>query len=195
MMTEFSSVIQLLGMLITDPRTGVLIALLVIAAVSDFKTLRIPNWLTFGGVLFGLIYNTVAPWSPDAGFLWALQGLLVGFLIMLPLYVLKVMGAGDVKLMAMIGAFLGLPDTLYVVLTIFVVGGIAALTFALRKKAWKQMFGNVKNVTQMMMFSAIGGVKPEIQLAASQSVGRMPYGVSMSVGTVCYVVAKQLGYV
>lgn len=93
-----------LTMLVTDPRTGVLLALLIIAAVIDYRTHKIPNWLTMGGAAFALIYEATIPFSLQHGFLWALGGFALGFLILLPLRVLKVMGAGDVKLMAMAGA-------------------------------------------------------------------------------------------
>src|SRR4051794_29272710 len=133
MMDEFHSVIELLAMLIVEPRTGVLLGvllfLLVIASVSDCRTHKIPNWLTVIGAAFGLVYNTAVPSSPYAGFLWSLEGLALGLLIMLPFYVLRAMGAGDVKLMAMVGAFLGVPDTFYAVLFTFIAGGVTALGF------------------------------------------------------------------
>src|SRR4051812_2974354 len=57
-MQELQSLLQLLAMLATDPRTGVLFVLLIIASVTDYRTYRIPNWLTLSGIAFGLIYNT-----------------------------------------------------------------------------------------------------------------------------------------
>src|SRR6478609_3396922 len=57
-MQNFYAFLELMGMLVTDPRTGVLIGLLVVAAISDWRTYRIPNWLTGGGLVFGLVCNT-----------------------------------------------------------------------------------------------------------------------------------------
>lgn len=193
-MQEFDALLELLAMLIKEPRTGVLLILLVIASVSDYRTYKIPNWLTVSGMVFGLIYNTVIPFSIHHGFLWALGGLLLGFFIMLPCYALRIMGAGDVKLMAMVGAFLGVTDTLHALIFSFIVGGIAALIFSLYRKALVQMLGNVKNITQMMMMSAIGGFRPDVQIEAGKSVGKLPYGICISIGSVSFVVAKQLGY-
>jgi prepilin peptidase CpaA len=194
-MEEFHSLLELLASLATDPRTGVLFALLIVASVSDYRTYKIPNWLTVSGMAYGLIYSMAAPVALHTGLLWALGGLLLGFLIMLPLYALKAMGAGDVKLMAMVGSFLGAADTFHAVIFTFIVGGIAALMFALFNKALGRMLGNIKNVAQIMVFSVIGGIRPSAQLAASTSVGRLPYGVSICIGTIGYVTAKQLGYV
>ncbi len=193
-MQEFDSLLELLAMLIKEPRTAVLFILLVMASVSDYRTYKIPNWLTLSGIVFALIYNTAVPFYRDHGFLWALGGLMIGFLIMLPCYALRIMGAGDVKLMAMVGAFLGVADTLHAVIFSFIVGGIAALGFALFNKSLVRMLGNVKSVTQMMMLSVIGGFRPDVQIEAGKSVGKLPYGICISIGTVAYVVAKQLGY-
>ena len=193
-MQEFDALLELLTMLIKEPRTGVLLILLVIASVSDYRTYKVPNWLTVSGMIFGLIYNTVVPFSIHLGFLWALGGLLLGLLIMLPCYALRIMGAGDVKLMAMVGAFLGVNDALHAVIFSFIVGGIAALVFASYNKALVRMVGNVKSIAQMMMMSAIGGFRPDVQIEASKSVGKLPYGICISIGTFAYVVAKQLGY-
>jgi hypothetical protein len=126
-MSELHSFFDLLGMLVTDPRTGVLLALLVAAAVSDYRTYRIPNWLTMGGILFALVYNAVVPPVWHAGWTWAPAGLLLGLGAMLPMYAIGAMGAGDVKLMAMIGAFLGVSATMQALLFSVVTGGLAAL--------------------------------------------------------------------
>jgi prepilin peptidase CpaA len=193
-MQEFNALLELLAMLIKEPRTGLLVTLLVIASISDYRTYQIPNWLTVSGIIFGLIYSMLVPFSINHGFLWSLGGLLVGFFILLPLYALGVMGAGDVKLMAMVGAFLGVTDTLHAVLFSFIAGGLAALVFAVFNKALLRMLVNVKSAAQVMMMSAIGGFKPDIQIEASKSVGNLPYGICISLGTVAYVVAKQLGY-
>jgi len=193
-MQDFDSSIKVLAMLVKEPRTAVLFALLVIASVSDYRTHKIPNWLTAGGIVFALIYSAAVPFSRDHGFLWALGGLMVGFLVILPGYVLRIMGAGDVKLMAMVGAFLGVTDTLHAVIYSFIAGGIAALIFALHNHALVRMLGNLKNMTKMMMLSAIGGFKPDVRIAPGKSVGKLAFGICISIGTITYLVGKQLGF-
>src|SRR5688500_13934209 len=80
---------------------AIALAMLVIAAaVIDVQSLRIPNWLTVGGMVLGLAWNTAVASASLAGFLWALGGLAVGLVVLLPFYAVRVMGAGDVKLMA-----------------------------------------------------------------------------------------------
>src|ERR1017187_945375 len=99
--------------LFTLPPRIVEVALLVVllaAAVFDVRYRRIPNWLTVGGVVLALAMNAVrAP--PLAGVGFALAGLGVAFGIYLLLYALRAMGAGDVKLMAAVGALVDRKST------------------------------------------------------------------------------------
>lgn len=181
-------------MLATDPRTVVLFALLIFASVSDYRSYRIPNWLTVGGAAFALVYETAIAVSPSTAFLAAIGGLLIGFFTMLPLYALRVMGAGDVKLMAMVGAFLGVHETFQAVLFAFIVGGIAAIGFALCKGKLRRMLNNTKDAVYGMLAFGMAGARPEAPIAATQSVGKLPYGICISIGTMGYVLGRQLGF-
>jgi len=194
MSQEAKTFFELLVSLVTDPRTGVLISLLGIAAVTDYRSFRIPNWLTLGGILFALVYRTVYARTLASGFSDSFGGLLVGFGMMVPLYVFKVMGAGDVKLMAMVGAFIGVHDTPYAVLSTFIVGGIAAIGFAIAKGAFARMVANIRYVVQNMLVSTAFGFKPDGSMRVGTSIGRLPYGVSIAVGTIGFVLARQLGF-
>ena len=81
-----------------------LLGLLGVAVVSDLRSHRIPNLLVLLGLVLGLVGQT---WA--AGFIGlghSLLGMLIGFGIFLPMYAVGGMAAGDVKLMAMAGAFL-----------------------------------------------------------------------------------------
>ena len=193
-MQEIHALLELLAMLVFDPRTAVLIALLVIAAVSDYRSYRIPNWLTFGGATFALVYKTVIAVSPGSAFLMAWGGLLLGFAIMLPLYLLHAMGAGDVKLMAMVGAFLGLDETLQAVLWALIAGGAGAIGFALLKGRVGRMLRNTRDVLRDLVTLSLAGVRPDARMHAGQSIGKLPYGVCISVGTIGYVLSRQLGF-
>jgi prepilin peptidase CpaA len=194
-MVELGSFFELLGMLVTDPRTGVLLALLAAAAVCDYRTFRIPNLITGGGIVFALAYNTVVTPEWHADWTWAPAGMLLGFGAMLPMYAIRVMGAGDVKLMAMVGAFLGASATLTALLFCVVTGGIAALAFALRKRVMARMFANVGGVMRGMLWSAVASGDLRLQPGAGESVGKLAYGISIAIGTTCYLVAQQFNLV
>ncbi len=85
------------------------LAALIIAVVTDLKDQRIPNWLTFTLALAGLAFHGVTGGLDGLGF--SLIGLAIGLGVMLPPYLIGVMGGGDVKLMAAVGACLGAGDT------------------------------------------------------------------------------------
>jgi len=174
-----SSLLELLGMLVTSPHTLALFALLVAAGVIDYRTMRIPNWLTVGGILVGLLSSTLSTGRPLDGFLGASAGMAVGLAVLLPFYALRVMGAGDVKLMAMAGAFLGPSATVAAILATLVAGGLLAVAVALRSGQFARMLANVGGLT----------------LHDGASVGKMPFGVAIATGTIGYLVLAQLGLI
>jgi prepilin peptidase CpaA len=184
---------SLLAALAGNP--GIALVMLVIAAaVIDVQSLRIPNWLTVGGMVLGLAWNTAVASAPLSGVMWALGGLAVGLVVLLPFYAVRVMGAGDVKLMAAVGAFLGFPGILYAILFTFIAGGILALMFALAHRSAGRMAANVGQIARYVAFGAMTGVRSAVPLTAGPSIGKMPYGISIAIGTTAYVVAQQLGY-
>lgn len=195
MSTEFIAVLDLLEMLVLDRRLGVLIALLVVAAISDTRTGRIPNWLVFAGAAYGLLYNALFPVFPrDIGILFALGGLALGLGAFLPLYVLRVMGAGDVKLMAMVGAFLGASATLHATLATLIAGGVLAIVFALLNGTVVRMVRNVATMFRGTMLTFVTGVGG-LTVHGGPSAGKMPYGVAIATGTIGYLILAQLGLI
>ena len=192
-MKDFLSLLELLGMLLINPRYSILFALLLVASISDCRSYKIPNWLTFGGSAFALIYSVFIPFSPQLGFGWSLGGFALGLCFMLPLYMLGIMGAGDVKLMAMVGAFLGMTSTLYAVLLVFICGGLSALVYSAWRHSLRQLFSNVQFKLRTLLVSSFGGSQTHAVMA-SPSAGRLPYAVSITLGTLIFLVARQLGY-
>jgi prepilin peptidase CpaA len=84
---------------------GLFIIFITAAFVIDVRYSKLPNKLTMCGTIFGLLFHT---WSEGwNGFLFSLIGACTGFLIVLVLYVVGALGAGDVKLFAAIGAIMG----------------------------------------------------------------------------------------
>jgi prepilin peptidase CpaA len=189
-----AALFDLMFMLVTNPQIILLFVLLVFAAVIDCRTFRIPNWLTLGGALAGLLSSTVSTGRPLDGFLWALTGMAAGFVVMLPFYALRFTGAGDVKLMAAIGALLGFPGILYAVLFTFITGGIAAVAFAVFNRVTGRMANNVGAIAWSITVAAFTGTSPAASIRQAGSVGKLPYAVSIGIGTTVYVVANQLGF-
>ena len=189
MNTELQAILELLSMLVLDPRTGVLTAALVAAAWADVRSRRIPNELVFGGMAIAIAYSAIAPAGNLPG---ALAGLAAGLSLLLPFYLLRAMGAGDVKLMAMAGAFLGFPDALFAVLATFLAGGAMSVVFALRNGSLRRMLANLS----LMVLGAAGGGGMRLTTAdAKSSAGALPYGVAIAGGTIGFLVLRQLGFI
>jgi prepilin peptidase CpaA len=195
MSSEFTALLELLGMLAFSPRTGILMVLLLIAAAFDITTGRIPNWLVLGGTLYAVAYNAFFPVFPrDIGILFALGGLGIGLGAFLPLWLFRMMGAGDVKLMAMTGAFLGTWATVAAVLATLVAGGVLAIAIALWSGHFVRMLRNVAMMwrgTMLTLATGVGG----LAIHDGAWAGRMPYGVAIAAGTIGYLVLAQLGFI
>lgn len=197
MKSEFTALAQLATPDLADARLALLVVLLMLAAFIDVRTFRIPNWLTYGGAVIGLAFGAAIQWRLLGplwaldGFLWSLGGLAAGLALMLPMYALHVMGAGDVKLMAMVGAFLGLGQIVPAVLCVFVIGGVLALVYVVAHRRLAQLAANLKEVVFGMAFSVVA-TRRFTAVTPAHSVGKLPYGVSISVGTIAYLVASQL---
>ena len=170
---------------------AVLVLLLVAAAVIDYRSFRIPNRLTGTGLVLGLALGAIA--SGLDGFLSALGGAAAGMALLLPMYILRVMGAGDVKLMAAAGSFLGLSQIVPAVLAVFITGGVAALVFVVAHRCVPRLAANLKHVVQGAVLSVITG-QAVPGMTPAMSVGRLPYGMSISAGILFYLAARQLGY-
>lgn len=171
--------------LLFGARLGLLAGFLLAAVFTDMASRKIPNKLVLAGMVVGLLAQAFLPGGD--GFLSALKGLLFGFGLFLPLYLLRVMGAGDVKLMAMVGCFTGSPAIFGVVLCTLLAGGVLSLAFSLKMKAVRQM---LRNSIFMLMPGAIrlASDKLPADSVMVNSVGTLPYAMAIAIGTAGYLV-------
>lgn len=173
----------------------ILCSLVLSAAWIDCRTFRIPNQLVVSGLGIGLVLNMALPvgdgffsMTPGAIGIWlALAGAGVGFGILFPLYLTCTMGAGDVKLMTMIGAFLGPSATLTVILLSFILGGALSVAIAIKNKKLRLLFRNIHEVLLGTILripvNGIGKVEPPYR-----SAGRMPYALAIAGGVFLYLI-------
>ena len=122
------------------------------------------------------------------GMAWAFGGMAVGIVALLPLYVLRVMGAGDVKLMGMVGAFVGLQQIVPAVLTVFVAGGIVALAWSAYKRVFRRTTAGAADIALAVAFAALQGTRPTLP---ATSVGKLPYGLSIAIGSMAWLVIAE----
>lgn len=193
--SELSAASELVAGLFTEPRSLLLLLLLAAASLSDLRTRRIPNRLTFGGIALALLYGLLAPHPHHGGFLWALGGMALGLALMQPLYLLHAMGAGDVKLMAMVGSFIGPEAAWQAVIFVFITGGLAAMVYALRHRLAGKLLRNSAEAVQLLYINVAAGIRPDARSSSAHSVGKLPYGVSIALGTLAFLVARQFTWV
>ncbi|HXU94368.1 MAG TPA: prepilin peptidase [Gallionella sp.] len=174
-------------------------ALLLLAAViEDVRHHRIPNAFVFWGAGLGIMFNVSMPEGlgfaathlpGGAGFSSAIEGGAIGLAALLPMYLLRAMGAGDVKLMAMVGVFLGPMDVLGAVLATFLAGGVLSLGYAWRIGALRRTLQNVRVVLCSGAVRIAGGNIPSLD-DAPETAGKFPYAVAIAVGTLGYLAWK-----
>ncbi len=173
-----------LASVVLDFPYGVLAVLLLAAVWTDLASRRIPNQLVYAGVAGGLACQAVLP--SGEGVWVGLQGMGLGLLFFLPLYALRAMGAGDVKLMAMVGAFLGSQHVVGAVLATLVAGGVMAVVMTIRHRAFRRLIDNLRLMLTGSMVRMASGRLPVPEPPAA-SVGKLPYAVAIAVGTVGYL--------
>jgi prepilin peptidase CpaA len=178
-----------------------ILAVLLIGAVrADLQNRRIPNKIVFAGAAIGLLLNSVLPdgfgfvsTMPGAvGLLKAFIGLGLGLVIMLPLYVLRAMGAGDVKLMAMVGAFLGPNAMLGTIVLTFFIGAGLSLIVVWSNGTGKRFFDNLKAMLLSGFIKLTAQQLPTLD-ASSVSAGKLPYAVPIATGTLAYIILAMNG--
>ena len=181
------------------PTPGVealLLAIVLGAAVYDVRYRKIPNWLTVLGVLLGVTLNTfpgllyghflAVDWS---GLWFSLKGLGLGFGIYLVLYALHAMGAGDVKLMAAVGAIVGPQNWFGIFVVTALVGGIVSLVLiTLRGRVKKTLFNVSFILSEMKSGRPAYLANEELDVKSKKALG-LPHGAVIAVGTIFFLVA------
>jgi prepilin peptidase CpaA len=193
-MNELQAFLELAGMLATDPRTVMLFTLLLTAAAIDVRKHRIPNWLTLSGLAFGLGYSAFVPFTMRHGLLFSLGGAAIGFGILFPMWLLRILGAGDVKLMAMTGALLGAQAIWLALAGSLIAGGLCAVLVALYRGKLGAMLSNAGRILQLGSTAVAAGIPLQAATAGWQSTGKLPFGVPIAAGTIVTVVASHFGF-
>ena len=157
---------------------------LVVAAVIDGWKLKVPNWITFPMILSGWIFGAaMGSWE---GLGLSILGTVVGLALLLPAYAIGGMGAGDVKLLAGVGAWVGASVTFYAFCVSAILGGIIAVGMVVYRKRWSkhrdQFFGILTEILTVRDPNQLA------QLAAERKSRMMllPYGIPIAIGTIAY---------
>lgn len=158
--------------------------ILIWAAWIDGRELRVPNWITFPMVLSGLVVNTVLGGWEGLGL--GLLGMVTGLLCLLPLYSVGGMGAGDVKLMAGMGAWLGWEITLAAFVVSVFVGAFMAIVMVARKRAFEKHSINFLVILNEWLDVKNPAKLSEIAAERKPTMMLLPYGIPICIGSIGY---------
>jgi prepilin peptidase CpaA len=165
------------------PASIVLFATL-IAAVMDVWKFKVYNALTIPLLLSGVVYHGVV--GGTEGLQGSLIGLLFGFAVLIVVYAMGGMGAGDVKLMAAVGAWLGMPVTFYVFALSALASGAYAAVLILSSGNLRESWIELQVVVfRIMAFGHYLGAdgRLETELKRSDRHQRLvPFGAMLAVG-------------
>ena len=163
--------------MIDAPSVAVL-ALGAAAAMTDWSTRRIPNALTFGAAVVAAAFATATAGVSGLG--WSAAGWVVGLLLFLPLFALRAMGGGDVKLLAAFGAWLGPALVCWVAVYGAIAGGLLALPLVL----WHGRLGQtIANMWSIVTHWRLAGLEPHPAMTLDNpGAARMPYALPIALG-------------
>lgn len=169
-------------------------AFVLVAAALDIWRFRIPNALTIPALLAGLAYHLLHGGWSDAGA--SLAGAIFGVACLVALYAIGVMGAGDLKLLAAVGAWLGLPATFCV----FVIAALAAGAASAVILLGQGQLGRIVRATpvQLLQLVTLGKYHPlskRVEAAACEDRRRtrlIPFAAMIAIGvaTLCWQVYR-----
>ncbi|MCU7554878.1 A24 family peptidase [Alteromonas sp. ASW11-19] len=157
------------------------LSLFTLAIFFDLRAYRIPNMLCATFLTLGIVLNGIE--NGIAGALWATAAACLMLILLFPLYSLKMLGAGDVKLMMAVGAIIGITLSLWSLAWGIAIGGLLTVLFAAYKAGWSSVKKTVYRY--FMCFCMRRYVKPD---ADEFGAIRVPYAPALALGFLitCY---------
>ena len=159
-------------------RTGAVVGLAAVAAVSDLRTRTIPNRWTVPALAVGLVLAGV---SGGEQLLAAAAGVGLAAAVTIPLWALRSLGGGDVKLLWAMGGLLGPRGLIVALVCTALVGGGLAVYSAARRGALLVM---ARDTVQLAVNLVTLGTRGRRRTLGTPEALAIPYGVAIAVGAV-----------
>lgn len=159
--------------------------------ITDLKERKIYNRHIMAGLLCAGLLNV---WQLGfrAGFKFTIGGLAVGILLLFIPFLLGVLGAGDVKMLGMIGAFSGVPLVIYILLAGAVCGGVLAVYKMVRTGRFFKRLRRLPVEFYCAIFTRTTVHLQNLDDEKDDS-GTIPYGVALALGVVLVFVLREVG--
>lgn len=165
------------------------LAVAALGAVKDVASSKIPNWLTYGGLLAAIPARFLAlGWH---GVTASLIGVLAGGGIFFVLFLLGGMGGGDVKLMAAVSAWAGAEQTIMILIATAIAGGIIGLGYMIFRG---KVLRTLANTFELLRHHLTSGLRPHPELNIHEpGTLRIPYALAIAIGTL-YCLGKTIAW-
>ena len=147
-----------------------------IAGFSDWRSRRIPNWLTVGGLGLGILVNSLTRGWPGAKD--SLLGAALGLAVLLPFVMIRSLGAGDWKMVGALGAFMGPSHLITVLFATVLVAGLMALLLVIWKGRLRQTLRNIAGILGAVFSFHLPG--QEVSLDNPEAL-KVPFGVAAAI--------------
>ena len=164
------------------------VLLAAIAACTDLRSRRIPNWLTVPACAVGIAVNVAL--SGWAGLRSSLLGAAVGLALLLPFVLLRSLGAGDWKLAGALGTFAGPAVLIDLLLGSVFVAGVMALVLVIYKGRLRQTIRNIGHILVSLVTFRLPGEQVSLENPAALKI---PYGVALAFTVLLFGVAHIWG--
>lgn len=157
------------------------------AAWLDWRTRKIPNWLTVSGFVTGIgVRSVLLGWH---GALTSIEGIALALTILLPLVLLRGLGAGDWKLMGSVGALIGPWAMLVVLLVSVLVSGVMAILTIMQAG---RLFTTLRNIVVLIKGFFVFGWRGDPKFTIDNpGLLKLPFGVATALATlICFVASR-----
>jgi prepilin peptidase CpaA len=171
----------------------VLLLAVLVATVTDLRSRRIPNWLTVSALVLGFGLNALIAYpSPLEGIWLSAKGFAFAFALNLVMYLLHMTGAGDLKLLAAVGAMVGCSDFVGIFLLTALIGGVLAIGLMAVKGRFRQTLWNVGYmVGELMKWRAPHLTREQLDVGSAKAL-RLPGAVRICLGVVAFLVMARV---
>lgn len=158
-----------------------------LGAVTDWRTRKIPNWLTVPGIFAGIALRSFSSGWPGAKA--ALEGAGLALALLLPLVLLRALGAGDWKLLGAVGAFVGPILFLFILFGSILASGLMSTYHIIKTKRVKETF---RNIVELVHGFVVFGFQPNPNVSLDNpNLLKIPFGIAVAASTaICFVVAR-----
>ena len=152
------------------------------AGITDLRSRRIPNWLTYPAAPIAVVLHAIAGKWPETRL--SLEGLALGLGLLLPFVLLRSLGGGDWKLVGALGAFFGPRSLLLVLFYTLLINALIAIVMIIAKKRLRRTLRNI--VRLIAAFLSLHLPEKDLTLENPEAI-KVPFGVAAAIGVLLYV--------